>query len=233
MPKITKRYIKNLDPSQIGRMKAPELRELLRGARQLYQSQAKMFEKYSDKVYSHSYQKMKDYYSEHGNERMRTKGGIEFYTYEPKATSDMKLNELRQEMFRLQDFFEAKTSTIPGAKQVNSEMSRRIFGEDKRGRARDTFTTEQWTDFWSIYTEYKNQRPADVYEQSDIVQQMLAQMLKQDFSGMESTGYFMRGEIIKRLKDMIEDRRLRENWEMSNYEKGDAVFTGNRPIRED
>ena len=109
MAKISKSKLLNLSPSQIGKLKAPELRELLRGARQLFQSQSKTFEKYENKVYSHSYEKMREYYREHGREVYETKGGIESYTTVPERMNKMSMNQMRSEIFRLQEFFDSKT----------------------------------------------------------------------------------------------------------------------------
>lgn len=229
MARVTKKSFLKLTPAEIGKMKAPELRELLRGARNLFSQQSKTFEKYSDKIYSHSYEKMREYYRDHGREKVEVKGGVEFYSTVPERMNKMNLNQMRNEVFRLQEFFDSKTSTVPGTRQVTSDMAKRIFGETKSGRAKQTLSVDQWRDFWSIYEEYKKQRPADVLSQSNVVQQLLGQMMVDSLKERGLSLYFGQ-PVIDELRDLIEDRRKRENWEMDvSYEGTGSVFTGNRP----
>lgn len=208
MARITKRSFLKLDPSQIGRLKAPELRELLRGARNLFNQQEKTFKRYEKSVYSPALDKMKDFYEDRGK----------------NAPSRMNMNQMRNEVFKLQEFFDSDTSTVPGARRVQAEQDRRIFGTDSRGRAKNRMTVEERTDFWKVFEEYKKMRPADVLEQSNIVQQAIGQILiendKIDFSM----------ETLQKLMDKVEGQRNRFNWEMDvSYEGTGSVFTGNRP----
>lgn len=224
MAKLSKRKLLNLDPSDIGRMKAPELRKILQGARQLFNSQSKTFEKYNEKVYSHSYEKMREYYRDNGREKYEFKGGIEFYSMVPENMSHMTMNQMRGEIFRLQEFFDSKTSTVPGAKKVTSDMAKRIFGETKRGRPQSNLSVDEWREFWSIYDEYKKQRPSDVQEQSNIVQQALGQMVLQSL-GLGHMPAFGQSTLDE-LKDKVNQRR---DWEMVENDEGSTVFSGTRP----
>lgn len=224
MGRITKQKLLKFDPSEIGRMKAPELRKILQGARQLFNAQSKTFERYSEKVYSHSYEKMRDYYLEHGREKYEVKGGIEFYSTVPENMSHMTLNQMRGEIFRLQEFFDSKTATVPGARKVTSDMAKRIFGETKRGRPEQNLSVDEWREFWSIYDEYKKQRPSDVQEQSNIVQQALGQMVLQSL-GLGHMPAFGQSTLDE-LKDKVNKRR---DWEMVENDEGTTVFSGTRP----
>lgn len=208
MARITKRSFLKLDPSQIGKLKAPELRELLRGVRNLFTQQEKTFKRYEKTVFSPAMEKMNDFYEDRGK----------------NAPSRMNMNQMRNEVFKLQEFFEAETSTVPGARRVQAEQDRRIFGTDSRGRAKNRMTVEERTDFWKVFEEYKKMRPADVLEQSNIVQQAIGQILiendKIDFSM----------ETLQKVMDRVEGQRQRFNWEMDvSYEGTGSVFTGNRP----
>ena len=229
MARITKSKLLKLTPSEIGKMKSPELRELLRGARNLFNQQSKTFEKYSEKIYSHSYEKMREYYRDHGREKVEVKGGVESYSTVPERMNKMNINQMRSEVFRLQEFFDSKTSTVPGTRQVTSDMAKRIFGETKSGRPKKNLSVDEWRDFWSIYDEYKRQRPADTITQSNVVQQILGQMIVDSLKTRGLSLYFGQ-PVIDELRDLVEDRRKRENWEMDvNYEGTGSVFTGNRP----
>lgn len=229
MAKLTKSKFLKLNPSDIGKLKAPELRELLRGARQLFSQQSKVFEKYSDKVYSHSYEKMREYYQDHGREKVEIKGGIEFYSTVPERMNKMSMNQMRMEVFRLQNFFEAKTSTVPGARQVTSDVAKRIFGENSRGRAKGNFSVDEWRGFWDIYDEYKNQRPEDVITQSTVVQQALGQIVIDSLKLWGVPPDFGQS-VIDELRDAVAARRSKINYEMENVSyDGEPVFTGKRP----
>lgn len=208
MARITKRSFLKLDPSQIGKLKAPELRELLRGVRNLFTQQEKTFKRYEKTVFSPAMEKMKDFYEDRGK----------------NAPSRMNTNQMRNEVFKLQEFFEAETSTVPGARRVQAEQDRRIFGTDSRGRAKNRMTVEERTDFWKVYEEYKKMRPADVLEQSNIVQQAIGQIL------IENDKIDFNMETLQKVMDRVEGQRQRFNWEMDvNYEGSGSVFTGSRP----
>ena len=208
MARITKRSFLKLDPSQIGKMKSPELRELLRGVRNLFKQQEKTFKRYEKSVFSPALEKMRDFYEDRGK----------------NAPSRMNMNQMRNEVFKLQEFFEADTSTVPGARQVQAEQDRRIFGTDSRGRAKNRMTVEERTNFWTVFEEYKKMRPADVLEQSNIVQQAIGQIL------IENDKIDFNMETLQKLIDKVEGQRQRFNWEMDvSYEGTGSVFTGNRP----
>lgn len=208
MARITKRSFLKLDPSQIGKMKSPELRELLRGVRNLFNHQEKTFKRYEKSVFSPALEKMRDFYEDRGK----------------NAPSRMNMNQMRNEIFKLQEFFDADTSTVPGARRVQAEQDRRIFGIDSRGRAKNRMTVEERTNFWAVFEEYKKMRPADVLEQSNIVQQAIGQIL------IENDKIDFNMETLQKLMDKVEGQRQRFNWEMDvSYEGTGSVFTGNRP----
>ena len=80
------------------------------------------------------------------------------------------------------------------------------------------------TDFWKVFEEYKKMRPADVLEQSNIVQQAIGQIL------IENDRIDFNMETLQKVMDRLEGQRQRFNWEMDvNYEGTGSVFTGNRP----
>lgn len=208
MARITKRSFLKLNPADIGKLKAPELRELLRGVRNLFSQQEKTFKRYEKSVFSPALEKMRGFYEDRGK----------------NAPSRMNMNQMRNEVFKLQEFFDADTSTVPGARRVQAEQDRRIFGTDSRGRAKNRMTVEERTNFWTVFEEYKKMRPADVLEQSNIVQQAIGQIL------IENDKIDFNMETIQKLMDKVEGQRQRFNWEMDvSYEGTGSVFTGNRP----
>lgn len=229
MARVTKKSFLKLTPSEIGKMKSPELRELLRGARNLFSQQSKTFEKYGDRIYSHSYEKMREYYQDHGREKVEIKGGVESHSTVPERMNKMNMNQMRSEVFRLQEFFDSKTSTVPGTRQVTSYMAKRIFGETKSGRPNKNLSVDEWREYWSLYEEYKKQRPADTSTQSNVVQQMLGQIMIDSLKTRGISPTFGQSTLDE-LRDLVADRGRRENWEMDvSYEGSGSVFTGSRP----
>lgn len=209
MARITKRSFLKLNPADIGKLKAPELRELLRGVRNLFSQQEKTFERYKKTVYSPALDKIENFYEDRGKQ----------------APSRMNMNQMRNEVFRLQEFFDSDTSTVPGARRVQAEQDKRIFGTDKRGRAKYRMTVEERTQLWSIFEEYKKIRPSDVFEQSNIVQQAIGQVL------IESDKIDFSMDTLYKVMDKVMDQQQKINWEMVglDYDGEEPVFTGKRP----
>ena len=208
MARITKRSFLKLNPSDIGKLKSPELRELIRGVRNLFSQQEKTFNKYDQTVYSPALDKMKEYYEDRGK----------------KAQSKMNVNQMRSELFRLQEFFDSDTSTVPGARKVQAEQDRRIFGTDKRGRPKYRMTVQQRSDLWKVFEEYKKLRPSDALEQSNIIQQAVGQIL------IEEGKIDFNMDTLNKVMEKVEQERVRFNWEMDiDYDDSEPVFTGKRP----
>lgn len=216
MARLTKKNFIRLDASAIGRLKAPELRELLRGARNLFTQQEKTFNRYKNSVYSPALDKMQDYYDANGQQ----------------AVSYMRVAKMRNEIFRLQEFFDSQSSTVPGARKIMAEQDRRIFGETASGRPAKRMTLEQRTAFWSAYNEFVNMEKASYVRNmgSDTIQQYLGQMVIESAKtkGVDSIPFGMAD--FSELKRRLEEQRAQEEWEMSNYEYGaNDVLSGKRP----
>lgn len=222
MAKVTKKSFLNLSPVDISNMKNPELRSLLRGVRQLYSQQEKTFKRYSQEVYSHAYELMKDYYEENG----------------VRNVSKMRQSELRGEVFRLQEFFEAQSSTVPGARTIALEQDLRIFGGDKeRRKPNRRMSYNERKNFWHAYDEYKNIH-SETYVRnmgSNTIQQVLSQIAVEyenfgdDFSGDPNDHWFT-AEMLADLDRQVKERKKSEDWETSGYDNFNGnVHSGKRP----
>ena len=218
MAKLTKKSLLNLTPSEIGKMKNPELRAILRGARQLYTQQEKVLNRYSQQVYSHAHELMNDYYEENGT----------------KSLSRMRQSELRGEIFRLQEFFDSESSTVPGARKIALEQDKRIFGETKTGKPKRRMTVEQRKNFWSAYDEYKNIHSESYVRNmgSNTIQQMLAEIATESatFDDDFEDGNWFTAEMLADLDRRVQERKESEEWEASGYDNFDGnVHSGKRP----
>lgn len=218
MAKVTKKSLLNLQPSDISKMKNPELRALLRGARQLYTQQEKVLNRYSRQVYSHAHELMKDYYEENGT----------------KSVSRMRQSELRGEIFRLQEFFDSQSATVPGARKIALEQDRRIFGETKTGKPKRRMSVEQRKNFWSAYDEYKNIHSESYVRNmgSNTIQQMLAEIATESatFDDDFEDGNWFTADMLADLDRRVKERKESEDWETSGYDNFDGnVYSGKRP----
>lgn len=213
MAKLTKKRFLSLSASEIGKLKEPALRELLRGARNLYNAQEEKFERVSHNTYSFALDKMQDYYENNPEQ----------------ALSRMSMSKMRNELFRLQEFFDSETSTIPGARRVAAEANRRIFGVNARtGGPAYKMTMQESIDFWAAYHEFINMEKESYVRNmgSNTIQQYLGQMIIQKRKG-DGSSFSMTD--FQALKTRLEEQKNSEEWEVANYGYEDNdIFSGKR-----
>ena len=225
MPKPSKKELLKILPSQIGKMTRGQLQPLVRQARALLKNQEKIFKKYESSVYSPALEKIQDYYGMKGDRKIRS----------------MTRGELQNELVRLQDFFESETSTVPGARRVQVEQDRRIFGvktesgisyTEKSGRPVNRMSVEQRRSFWAAYMEYTSLK-GEAYTRnlSDVIQQFLGEMVMDQFGdGPLDLEYEDMMAFFRELEMRIAQRKDEEEWELSNYAYRDSdVSSGKRP----
>ena len=211
MARFNKKKFSNLEASDIGKMKAPELRELLRGARANFRSQQETFKKYESSVWSPALEKMEAYY--------------EGSTQRP--ISKMTRNQMLGEVMHLQEFYKAKTSTVPGARKVMIEQDARIFGiNEKTGKPAKRMSVEERTRMWRNYKKFIATHPniVNLLEGgSDRVQQYFGQWVKDNKGEMSTL------DMEEAFNDLMNEY-MTEDWEWDDYEYDDSdVFSGTRP----
>lgn len=235
MARFNKKKFSNLDASDIGKMKVPELREFLRGARAAFRAQEATFKKYESKVWSPALEKMQAYYDSISGDptwRASYKGTLLENTQMRDASaqrpiSKMTRNQMLGEVMHLQEFFSARTSTVPGARKVMIEQDARIFGvNEKTGKPAKRMTVEERTRMWRNYTKFIATHPniVNLLEGgSDRVQQYFGQWAK-DTKGEMSTL-----DMEEAFNDLMAEY-MTEDWEWDDYEYEDSdVFSGTRP----
>ena len=77
-----------------------------------------------------------------------------------KINTKTKRNDLLKEVRNLQKLTSSKTFTVKGAKAVQEEQSKRLFGTDLFGKPMGRLTKEEAKKFWKTYNELINQHPA-------------------------------------------------------------------------
>ena len=176
MARLDKNYFKNLSWDEINNMKGKELRRVLEKARDLYERQAIKFEGLTgSKVYSPSYEKMKGFY-----ESKAPKGKGQFSQLN-RSLKNVKVNDLKSELYRLSNFFESETSTVQGARKYEIRQDTQIFGENDAGRPVYRMNKEERSKFWSLYNEYKSTfKTSETIYGSGRIQQFLGDMIAND-----------------------------------------------------
>lgn len=204
-----------MEPSEIGKMKLKELRPLLRDMRKEYQKQAAVFAKHESTAWSPALEKMQDYYEE---KPMDT------------VVSKMKINNVRNELFRLQEFFQARTSTLKGSREVMREQDARIFGiNPATGKPNKRMTLSQRIDFWAAYNEFVGIEKSGYVRNmtSGKIQTFLGEMVTE--KGRNNLFAFTSSEL-KELKRRLEEDKLYSDWEQSQYEDFEnSVLSGKWP----
>lgn len=132
--------------------------------------------------------------------------------------TELSRNQLLFEIARYSRFFNSATSTEKGAKRINDEQDKRIFGVDSRGRPRQRMTWDERVRYWELYEEFKNQFPEwSTQPFSETVQQVIADasFTSNGFSGLTLM------DKLGIIKDKMIDR-YRENL----AEDGPNVYSG-------
>lgn len=139
-----------------------------------------------------------------------------------KPFSEMSRNQLLIEYFRYANFFNDKTSTVEGIKQVNREQDIRIFGEGRGGRPLYSMHEDERKQFWRLYDEFKNQnKDATTKYGSESIQQSLADMLLNQVYSEKFKTHF-----LNKLAKQLEDEKF-----AADVEEEPNVFSGRRNTR--
>lgn len=213
--KFSRRWVKELSPEKIGKFTASEMIDTLKGMRNLL-NQQKILNK--DNVWSPAVDKLQEYYEDKG-----------FRPIESYAPNKQDRAKAMEEIFRLKDFFGAKTSTIPGAQKVAREQDIRLFGTDALGNPKRRLTYAERDAMWSAYEDFLKLHP-NVFSMveknpSETIQQYFAEMAK----GRSSRDDWTVEDFIIAY-DSLTKEYSNENMERENYAYEDSnVLSGARP----
>lgn len=207
MARITYAKIKSIDASEISKLDQKHAAELLRQFREKFRFRQKAFERAGKNVYSPAMEKMEGYYERNG----------------VQSPESMNVNRIRSELFHIQEFFNAKTGDVKGARKVMREQDARIFGVNERGVPRYRMTIEERTKFWAVYEEYLNTFKADETRYgSNKIQQFLGDITIDD-RGRKNM--FKKGNIgliqqLNALSTMLRESVGEHHVELRNVRQG-------------
>lgn len=128
-------------------------------------------------------------------------------------------NLLLQEIARYQAIFESQTSTVEGIREVNREQDARIFGTNESGQPKETLTSEERKEFWSLYEEYEKYDPTgNTRYGSSTAQQVIADMYR--------SGSVDRATMLSEARRRLDE--LKAQTEGGTIEEIANVYAGRR-----
>lgn len=199
MEKVSLQRFKKMTPKEVSALKINEMRSLVNQGRAMASKRLRTFEK-NPSVFSYAVDKLSDYYEE--------------------GMGDIKKksrNQLMQEVFRLQEFFNSKTSTITGSRAVAREQDIRIFGAAEDGKPKSRMTREQRERYWSLYDEFLNQKKnAYFIFTSDKIQQYLGEMV------VKGASLSLSSDNIENIYNQLEARK----WSGESVDTAGNVYSG-------
>lgn len=199
MEKISLQRLKRMSPEEISQLSRDEMRSLVTQARKMATKRLRTFEK-EPSVFSYAVDKLSGYYED----------GMEGVKKETR-------NRLMQEVFRLQSFFNARTSTVRGSRAVAREQDIRIFGSTDDGKPKRRMTWAQRERYWSLYDEFINQKKNAYYIfTSDKIQQYLGEMV------VNGASLSVESDNIENIYNQLEARK----WSGESVDTSGVVYSG-------
>ena len=207
--KITYSRLKNMTASEISSLNTKDgsAQEMLHQFREKFRYRQKAFDRAGKNVYSPALEKMESYYDRNGVQSPET----------------MNVNRIRSELFHIQEFFNAKTGDVKGARKVMRDQDASIFGVDSKGRPLHRMTIEERTKFWSVYEEYlKTFKNAEAKYGSDRIKQFLGDITIGDRG---KKNIFRKGSIglmqqLNALNTMLRESEGEHHVELRNVRQG-------------
>lgn len=132
-----------------------------------------------------------------------------------KPVSSMTRNQLLLDFARYSKFFNDKTSSEKGIREVNREQDARIFGTAPGGKPVRQMTNKEREKFWSVYDEYKNLHPGGIAVfSSESIQKAVGEIV----GGVDS----------KPFMEVLEDvhQKLLKEYESKNSGSVPNVYSG-------
>ena len=207
---ITRAQLRTIDLSDFKKMPERQQQQVLSRARKEFRRVAKGLSQSG--LYSHALGKHLDVYGILDTEYPRQPRDIiieyDGLTYNLSRAADprvMSINAMLQELASYQTFFQSKSSTIKGIKEINRQQDKAIFGASSKGTPLYTMTEKERRYMWSVFDEFNNQEFAKVDRGiygSDDVRRVVAEIIRETHATSQNDLDFM--SIIKEAKNRID-----------------------------
>lgn len=121
------------------------------------------------------------------------------------STKELTRNQLLNEWARYADFFNAKTSSIKGIKEVNLHQDLSIFGE-KEGSTEEKpipvyrMSEDERKEYWRLYDEFRNEHP-------ELAQKSYSEFAQQTLAEANFMGEKVSENLPKFLKQVAKETR--------------------------
>lgn len=129
---------------------------------------------------------------------------------EMRPLGKLNRNQLISEFASYADFFSAEGGSTEGARKINLEQDRRIFGTDSRNRPLRRMSQDERDRFWKIYNEFLHQKKLaeEKYGSGQIQQILASEKFRDDFDTDDLQGLF--DELEETLESVKEGEELEE-----------------------
>ena len=207
----------NMTTSDIKSLKASEAKKMVKAARdaiaeatqKLYKASYTKSGKLSPTFYSSAYENLTEWTGEH-------------FKMRAIAPSRLKRVDAVSELQAYKKFFDAKSSTVKGAREIMRQQDARIFGADASGKPLQRMTRKQRENFWSLYDEFMtgDTTAEFAYRNYGSLQQEIGKIVKERKKDPETGKFksFDLGEAMEELRRRLGD----EQYDTSSND----IFTG-------
>jgi len=196
----------SMTTSDIKSLKAYEAKKMVKAARdaiaeatqKLYKASYTKSGKLSQTFYSSAYENLTEWTGKHFKERAI-------------APSRLKRVEAVSELQAYKKFFDAKSSTVKGAREIMRQQDARIFGTDASGNPLQRMSRKQRENFWSLYDEFMTgDTTAELaYRNYGSLQQEIGKIVKERKKDPETGKFksFDLGEAMTELRRRLGDEK--------------------------
>lgn len=150
--RVTIKDIENVEPSKLARMSDEQLDKFLRGSQKAINRRIASLKKSG--LYSHAFQRLIDNsvgeknQKDYSTDTLYTEGLNTYSNY--VKNRQLSRNGKLAEIYKIQNFVNSVTSTVPGIKRVNKEQDIRIFGVKPQTVVRPDGTRVKTTNYWEL-----------------------------------------------------------------------------------
>lgn len=189
--KLTLNKLKNLQPQDIpGSKNLSQLRSMVTQARELY-SKRKISLKKAKLSWSPALEKVEA-------------AGVGLH-----EVKKMSAAALQAELIRIQQFFQARTSTAAGAREVMREQDASIFGTDANGNPLYRMSKAQRDKYWELYEKFATTYSVTAAAMgSDQLKIFLGDYMKQTKKSSGEIGADILAELNKKYWEQQDENRF-------------------------
>lgn len=203
-------YLKHISPDDIKNMKNKEAEKILRDMLKKVGSRERQFREAGDTVYSSALDTLtKNIFEDEVLRGHVTKQGE--WSISKIDVKKEKINDKKKLIRQIRNFLNSKTATVKGARRVSRDQDLMIFGSNDSGRPLYRLTSEERTEFWSVYEEFQRTYPSAGVEYRYLMQRIGEEIIsdrKKGVFGRFTQGGFVSASRLAELYEKMNRERL-------------------------